>query len=154
MPTQSENPSITSTTFFFGCAVILLLVSLVLTVGQTFNRPSIQFGSCTLKAHIALTDQEKAKGLSGQPPLGQNEAMIFPFSDDVPGFWMKDMLFPIDIVWVNNHQVIDINAQVPPDNGTTTYLPSKPIDWVIETAAGRAAECGVQSGSTIKGLRT
>ena len=56
----------------------------------------------TLQVDLALTDEEKARGLSGRESLDEDEGMLFVF--DVPGnygFWMKDMNFAIDIIWLN-----------------------------------------------------
>lgn len=148
------KPNLSSTAFFFGAAIIMLLVAIILVIGNTFDRSEVAFGTCKLTAEVARTSEEKARGLSGRPAIGQNEAMIFPFNNEQPSFWMKDMLFPIDIVWVNNNQVVKIDANLPLDNGATSYSPGQPIDWVVEVAAGRSAACGVTPGTTITGLRT
>lgn len=151
---NEAKPNLSSTTFFFGCAVILILVSLMLTVGQTFERTTVRFGTCEMQTQVARTNQEKAKGLSGQLNLDDNEAMAFPFEDEQPGFWMKDMLFSIDIVWVDNGRVVQVNDRLPLDDGATVYHPDQPIDWVVEVAAGRAEACGVYIDTPIQGLRS
>src|SRR4051812_34888171 len=51
---------------------------------------------------VAKSETERQKGLSGRKSLSQNQGMIFIFDHpDKYGFWMKDMLFPIDIIYIN-----------------------------------------------------
>lgn len=150
----SERPNLSSGALFFGCSVILLLVGIIFAMDQGFTKPRLTFGSCKLKADVARTSEEKARGLSGRPNIPKDYAMIFPFKKEQPFFWMKDMVVPIDIVWVAGSKVVAIDASVPPDDGVVTYQAEVPIDWVIEVAAGRAKECGLEVGTTVKGLRS
>ncbi len=152
--TQKNNQNFSSTSFFFGAGAILLLVAIILTIGQAFRQIKVGFGECQLKADTALTDQQKARGLAGRSTIPDNYAMLFPYHNDQPTFWMKDMLTSIDIVWVENNQVVQINPKVPVDDGAVTYEPSQPIDWVIEVAAGRTEACHVLPGTKINGLHS
>jgi uncharacterized membrane protein (UPF0127 family) len=151
---ELEKPNISSTAFFVAVSVILLLVGAILAVGNPKNEATIDFGHCEMKGEIARTDLQKAQGLSGRSVIAKDYAMLFPYNKDQPYFWMKDMLTSIDIVWLADNQVIAIDAKVPVDDGARNYQPAKPIDWVIEVAAGRAEECGVREGTIIRGLRS
>lgn len=151
--TTTDTPNLSSNTFFLGSAVILLLVSLIFAIGGSFNSPTIDFGSCQLKAEVARTVHQKAKGLSGRPEVPADYAMLFPFKQEQPYFWMKDMLVPIDIVWVNGKTVERIDANAQPDDGVMSYQAPGPIDWVVEVQAGQSQSCGVKAGTTINGLR-
>lgn len=149
-----DQPNLSSTALFVGLSIILILVAFIFTIGGAVKTTTISFGDCQLKTEVALTSQQQAKGLSGRTEIDKDKAMIFPFNHDQPAFWMKDMLFPIDIVWVASNKVVKIDAEVPADDGATNYLAEVPIDWVIEVANGRAQACGVETGTDIKGLRT
>lgn len=147
-----HNTSFTTT--YFAAAACLLLTGVVLIVGESLARPTLQFGTCYLKADIARTEEQQAKGLAGRDSIPSTYAMIFPFNDQQPSFWMKGMRTPIDILWVDKtNKVVKIQAQVPADDGATYYNPGQPINWVVETAPGRAASCNVLVGTEIKGLR-
>lgn len=147
---SKSKQNLSSTAFFFGAAACLILVAVVLLIGDTVSRPTIAFGGCQLTIEAARTQNEQARGLSGRPTIASDYAMVFPFKNEQPSFWMKGMLTSIDIIWVSDDQVIKVDAQVPPDDGVASYAPPAPIDWVIETAAGRAEACNVAPGTTVR----
>ncbi len=151
--TDPEKPDLSAHAFFFGGAVILLMVALITVASQSFTRPTITLGSCQFKTELAETSQQKAQGLAGRQSISKDQAMIFDFKQEQPSFWMKGMLFPLDIIWVSGNKVIDIDANAPVDDGAVQYEPSQPIDWVIEIAAGQAQTCGVTPNTLVKGLQ-
>lgn len=151
---SSEKSHLTSTTFFFSGAAILILLAIMTSAVQGLSKPTLAFGNCTMVAEVARTSSEQATGLSGRSFISSSQAMIFPRPHDEPYFWMKGMLTSIDIVWVSGDRVVKVDSRLPLDDGLTRYGPTEPIDWVVEVAAGRAATCGVMVGSEINGLRS
>ncbi|WKZ29155.1 MAG: DUF192 domain-containing protein [Patescibacteria group bacterium] len=106
----------------------------------------------TFIVEIADTDAKKERGLGKRDALASDRGMYFPFpSANFWIFWMKDMRFPIDIVWIRDGVVVDIDASVPVPTGEEleTYSPIEPADAVLELNAGVAAELGVVSGDSI-----
>ena len=102
---------------------------------------------------VARTPESQARGLSGHAPLTPDEGMLFPFpTGSTPGFWMKDMLFPIDIIWIVDDQVVGFVERAMPDDrpNRTTYYPPKPITEVLEVAAGTVARFGIQVGDEVQ----
>lgn len=106
---------------------------------------------------IAATPALRAKGLSGRNGIPADGGMIFLF--DIPArhaFWMKDMKFPIDIIWVKGEDVLFTAENVPPppegaaDGELPRYAPPAPADKVIEIRAGAVGRLGVQTGSRLK----
>ncbi len=83
--------------------------------------------------------------------------MLFVFQEERQHtFWMKDMLFPLDIIWINSGCAIaDIIADVPnpspeqEDGALPTYSPSAPGVYVLELNAGVAAASGLRTGDLI-----
>ena len=75
--------------------------------------------------------------------------MLYPYEKRArPSFWMPDMHFPIDIVWIRGGRIVDLHRDVshevrPP---LPTYRPKVPIDWVLEVPAGTALRLGWESG--------
>jgi len=100
---------------------------------------------------IVDTPEKMSKGLSERNYLEENQGMLFVFgSKSIPRFWMKDMKFPIDIVWIDDNEIADISKNVPaPDENTPLnqlphYSPSKPVNYVLEVNAGFADKHNVE----------
>jgi hypothetical protein len=78
--------------------------------------------------------------------------MLFVFQQPGEyGFWMKDMLIPIDIIWISaDNQVVHVETAQPqpgvPDDQLTVYRPSAPALYVLEVRAGLATEKGIRLG--------
>lgn len=103
-------------------------------------------------AKVADTPAEQRQGLSDAPVLASDRGMLFVFDAPAPrSFWMKDMRFPIDIIWLDGEMVLGVehNVPVPAGSDLPSYLSNAPADRVLELSAGAAAEHGVVPGSTL-----
>lgn len=105
---------------------------------------------------IADTPETRQQGLSGCSEVPEGYGLLFVLdSPQIPGFWMKDMLIPIDIVWINNGQVVGVETNVqPPENGTKDsdlpgYSPPGLVTHVLELAAGGAEKLGITTQTEI-----
>jgi uncharacterized membrane protein (UPF0127 family) len=100
---------------------------------------------------VADTAAERSKGLGGLSVLSQDTGMLFVY--DYPSkecFWMKDMRFALDIIWLNTRkQVVYMAQRVAPETYPETYCPDTPARYVIELPAGAAARGGVHTGDTL-----
>ncbi len=122
------------------------------------DKVTVSINEQVLELKLADTIDEQAAGLSNLEKV-PFDGMYFVF--DPPAeqvFWMKDMLFPIDIIWVNNGAVIKIDPSIAPkkaadDNLLTKYFSPGKVDAVIELPAGRASELGLKPDSSVKILR-
>jgi uncharacterized membrane protein (UPF0127 family) len=103
-------------------------------------------------AEVASTKTARALGLSGRTKMKDSEAMLFIF--DVPGkygFWMKDMNFPLDIVWINNNGVIVwIERNATPESYPKAFMNQADASYVLEMNAGLSEKFGLYLGSKIK----
>lgn len=126
-----------------------LLIVVVGAVGVFFYRTeSLQpfleeragFGGVSLRLEYATTPEARERGLGGRKEIPENYGMLFMFSkDDTYGFWMKDMLVPIDIFWLDaKGQVVFIARDVATSTYPNVFYPSEPVRYVLETAAGFA----------------
>jgi uncharacterized membrane protein (UPF0127 family) len=100
---------------------------------------------------MVSTEAAREKGLGGRSSIPDNYAMVFTFpTNGKYGFWMKDMLTSIDIIWVSADGTI---ASVTPSVATSTYphvfYPPVPIRYVLETQSGFAARSGWSVGTRI-----
>ena len=76
-------------------------------------------------------------------------------NSQIYNFWMKDMNFPLDFLWLNEKKVIDLTENVPAPidkdlTNLTLYQPSEPVNEVIELNAGMVKELGIKIGDTLK----
>lgn len=104
-----------------------------------------------LNAEVADSPKEIAKGLSGRQSIKINQAMLFIYeASDEYCYWMKDMNFSVDIIWLNeNKEVVDIEFDVAPSTYPQTFCPSGPARFVIETKSGVAGSAQLKIGSQV-----
>src|SRR6185295_2825118 len=94
----------------------LLLLSIACTKQPTTNNPpdpmhKITIGHTELSVEIADTDVAREKGLSNRDQLAEDHGMLFDFKNtatDRPNFWMKEMRFDLDFLWVKDNDVIAV----------------------------------------------
>ena len=104
-----------------------------------------------LAGYVADTDAIRVQGLSGKYFLPSNTSMLFVFDKpDIYGIWMKDMNFPLDIVWLDkNKTIVHSLSNVDPSTYPHVFYPSKPAVYVLELRAGFLEENGVKAGDMI-----
>ncbi|MBI1998957.1 MAG: DUF192 domain-containing protein, partial [Parcubacteria group bacterium] len=94
------------------------------------------------------------KGLGERTFLPEDGGMLFLcLPDAYPRFWMKEMRFPIDIIWINEEFiVVDITPDVSPESFPKTFTPSSPTAHVLEVGSGFAKEHAIVPGTMVYGL--
>ena len=121
------------------------------------DKITIKIGEVELLVELADTNEKRSKGLSGKKGLGDNEGMLFIFDrkNVKPSFWMKGMLFSIDIIWIKDGKVAQIEPMVlPPEPGTPDrsiplLIPENPFDYVLETEAGFSEKNQINAGTSV-----
>ena len=100
---------------------------------------------------VADTSEERARGLSGRPCLPSHVGLLFLFPEDgVHGFWMKEMLFSIDIVWLNEKgTIVTIAERISPDTYPKVWYPEEKARAVVELSSGEVARLGLKKGDTL-----
>lgn len=129
--------------------VVILFAFFIYIENKDVKYATIYVGDEKLKAEIADTMIKKSKGLMYRNTIG-TDAMIF--TAPISGIWMKNMEFPIDIIWTNKTDVIDIAANVPACKtlNCTIYYPKSEADYVIEVPAKWAKENQIKVGVKVK----
>ena len=117
----------------------------------------ISIGGTIVLVDIASTEAAREKGLSGRSKLAPNTGILFVFeSVGMWGFWMKEMSFPIDIIWVDTSgNVITVAKSVSPQSYPDVLYPLSPAMYVLEVPAGFSVENHIKEGSVMtlpKGL--
>lgn len=111
----------------------------------------IVIGTTTVSVELAVSDDEKTKGLGGRTSLDDNKGMLFVFDEpSYPAMWMKDMIFPIDIAWIDSDfKIVDIQKNVSPNTYPQSFQPQSPSKYVIELPAGFFDTHNISIGSTL-----
>ncbi|HEX6977413.1 MAG TPA: DUF192 domain-containing protein [Patescibacteria group bacterium] len=121
------------------------------------NLKTISVGGTSIKVAVAKSEDEKRKGLSGVSLMAQDQGMIFDYKDQGlrPAFWMKDMLFPLDFIWIKAGKVIEVTTNVSqPVPGTRDadlkiYLPKESVDYILEVNSGFVGKNNIKVGTTV-----
>ncbi len=102
----------------------------------------------SVTAELAVSDDERARGLMFREKIGVDQGMLFVFEEEeIHQFWMKNTWIPLDMLWLDNsRRVIHIEADVPPcrEDPCPSYGPWLPARYVLELKAGGAAEYGIK----------
>jgi uncharacterized membrane protein (UPF0127 family) len=133
-------------------AVLFVVVGIIIIAFlTTMHYPSqIILKGKVYTVDVADTTYTMNKGYSGHPPISHNEGMIFVFPEnDKHGFWMKDMLFPIDILWLDAEgTIVHIEHNVTPETYPTVFRSPKAARFVLETNAYYTDTFGITIGQT------
>lgn len=115
-------------------------------------RRTVEIAGATLHVDVADTESLQERGLSGRSGLAPDEGMLFVFETDGEySFWMKEMLFPIDIVWISSDgEVVFVSKNVSPVSYPASMKPDTPARYVLELPAGFADAHGVEKGTKVR----
>ncbi|HCS47283.1 MAG: hypothetical protein A2V45_03575 [Candidatus Aminicenantes bacterium RBG_19FT_COMBO_58_17] len=132
--------------------IILVLVFLTLYCsGQAGKNKFIKVyfpDSFSATAELAVSDEERAQGLMFREKINEDQAMLFLFEkEDIHSFWMKNMRFAIDILWLDGRKrIVHIENQVPPcpKDPCSSYIPAAAASFVLELQAGFVEKHGLR----------
>ncbi len=151
---------------------IILIVSIFLAVRTQSNslpssffpkfnsnpsstKPTATIDGHTFQIEIAKSAQDKEAGLTKYNSIKEDFGMYFPFDrEGIYPFWMKNMKFPIDILFLNNNKIINIEENAQPVSSNSeivpTYAPQNPSNAVLEISAGLSKKYGFKIGDELK----
>ena len=127
--------------------------SSVSLVPQTQNHSSVSIGSTTISVEVVDTYQERMQGLSGRTSLAESRGMLFVFEEEGNwGIWMKDMRFPLDIIWADSEgNIITIARDVAPETYPNAFYSKEPrARYVLEVPAGFTKMHGIAEGMMLR----
>ena len=100
---------------------------------------------------IAVTDEEKAKGLMNRASLPENRGMVFVFRPARSvTFWMKDTLISLDMIFINKGKIVKIVKSAIPIQTQILYPSDFEVTEVIEVNGGFTDKYMIETGSTIQ----
>lgn len=110
----------------------------------------IVLGNENFYSEVVSSPSRMYRGLGGRNDLCQSCAMLFQFSDSGKhSFWMKNMLFPLDIIWLLNDKIVHLEKNVPKDF-SGIMMPSDKADQVLEINAGNIERLGIKIGDKME----
>ena len=149
-------------------AIVLFLLLVVAALGgcegssdEASSQASVRIGGeVSYTVDVADEAEERYQGLSGRKAMAGDEGMLFIFEEEAQRqFWMKEMQFPLDIIWIDGQcRLIDVAADVPipPSNAESGDIPRvqspSPTKYVLELNAGEWASAGLSAGDRIEFL--
>ncbi len=143
----------------FQIAVLLVfLAALAVLKILEFHFPKaiIEVDGQRLEVLVAKTQKHAFRGLGRRDSLEPYDGMLFVFPElRRPGIVMRDMRFPIDIIWLKNGVIVDIAPNVPLEPGVKeedlrVYFPRDTANAVLEMPAGEAMKRGFAIGDTLQ----
>lgn len=136
--------------FLAGCAK--RLTSQTASVPSQLEKAKLELKDQTVLVEIADDPAEQEQGLSDRETLG-SDGMLFVFAHaGTPAFWMKQMLFDLDFIWIKDGKVVEITQNVPKPmpnqsaSSLTIYRPQQPVDQMLEVPAGFAQQHLIEVG--------
>jgi uncharacterized protein len=141
--------------WIWALCLIAMLGTVIAIIMQ--SKPECQLLTITtpsknsVSVELAKIESAWQKGLSGRKSLPPQTGMLFLFpSPDIYSFWMKDTLIPLDIIWLNNKQVVDLTTLEPATaDHIPQYTPTSEADTVLEINKGEAAKLGIIKGTQL-----
>lgn len=137
----------------YSISILLLLLSISWLYGEEFyigelNAGTLTINSNTIVVEIVDTHPARSKGLGGRDYLKEGTGMLFIFpNEDYYGFWMKDMKFPIDIIWMSSDfRITDIKKNVLPETYPEVFGPREVSMYVLEVNAGFVDRYNIKIG--------
>lgn len=131
--------------------ISLVIVATLQIINRHANATTLQANGRSFSLEVAATEPSRELGLGGRTSLPANHGMLFVFDQVKPEcFWMKDMHFSIDMIWVSaDKKVVHIEPNVSPSTYPNSFCPEAPVKYVIELNAGMAQAADIHDGETL-----
>lgn len=122
-----------------------------LTTSSQAAVQTLNINGYPIVAELAATPETLEKGLSGRGALSEGTGMLFVFPvEGQYAFWMKDMSFPIDIMWISaTGTIIHMAEGVTPGSYPQDFAPPTPARYVLEVPSGWSEAHSVEVGDKV-----
>lgn len=142
-------------------AIVAILLLIIRSQGESWQgRARVRVGGAVIKAEVADSAEARTRGLSSRPNLRKGQGLLLVF--DQPGryaIWMKDMNFPLDIMWIKDGRLADFVENAPPpapgtpDSELYVYEPYILSDYILEVGSGFIESRGLKIGDPVEVIR-
>jgi len=130
----------------------MIALGLVWMRGGEYKKAEVIIGENKFEVEVADDMVKRSRGLSGREELGEKEGMLFVYEiAGSPGFWMKEMNFPIDIIWIKNGKVLGFEEKMTPESykEKKIFYPPEKIKMILEVRAGIVEKLNIKEGEEI-----
>jgi uncharacterized membrane protein (UPF0127 family) len=146
------NQKIVKTILLVIVAVVVGLASWALSAPESprmRHDREVTINGKDLQLEIANTPASIVQGLSGRKVMAADEGMLFIMPNvEYQAFWMKDMKFAIDIVFLREGEVVDlVTLQRPSLASIPSHQSKTEADMVLELNAGMVKEYKLEIGT-------
>lgn len=119
---------------------------------QNFKVASLTIGVYVVRAELAISDDERARGLMFRETLGQNDGMVFRFANNGKAcMWMKNTLLPLSVAFVaEDGRIINIEDMAP--QTLEPHCAKQPARYALEMNHGWFSKRNIKPGTIISGL--
>lgn len=137
--------------FLILAFIVLFLLFFVLPKDEMIVFRQVVINGEQMMIEEVGDSQSLKLGLAKYDYLPINQGMLFVFQeDDYHGIWMKNMKFPIDIIWLDeDFSVVDIIDNVRPESYPKVFYPKDLARHVLELNAGRVEELEIIIGDNL-----
>ena len=139
--------------YVLGIAVLVFVLAIVLNRkdANDFKVEKVQIGNSVITVELANTEKTRVQGLSGRTSLATSTGMFFVFDRSSRwGIWMKDMNFPIDVIWITeDFKIAYIVESMLPESFPKVYVPNYPVKYILEVPAGTVLNAGAKVGQDV-----
>ncbi len=133
---------------------LILVLALCAASGGSVQAASVCAKKVCVDVDVMRTYEEMKRGLQGRDGLADHQGMLFVFDrESICRFWMKDMKFSIDIIWLNSKRsIVTIAAAVPACTADPceVYSPDKEARYVLEVPSGFTSKYHLKVGDVLK----
>lgn len=138
--------------------IILLIIAGIGYGGYTYykNREGltlITIGNKSYDVEVVSTPEAREQGLMNRDTIGVADGMLFVFpKSDIYPFWMKEVRFPLDIIWINGKTVVYVVESAEPSSEPpyNTYTPTETANLVLELPRSTVLRDSIQVGSEVE----
>ena len=139
---------------FLALSVIIIGISYFINNSTSNSRKACISDKACFNVEIADTLSEREMGLSGRDSMDNNSGMLFIFQEEeMPGFWMKDMKFSLDIIWIDSDlKIVGIEKNLQPCQAIENcpvFYPDKKIMYVLEINFGLSDDFGFEKNDSV-----
>lgn len=141
--------------FFLILGLVIIFGSIFLSIREQIVEEkqikTVRIRENSIQVEVADTPETRTQGLSDRKMLPESAGMLFVFDSPAQyGFWMKNMNFAIDIVWIDAEMyVVGIEKQVSPETFPKMFYPNQAVKYVLELPAGFSDEYRIDLGQYV-----
>jgi len=140
-------------------AVLLILGFLALPLAAASRAPAAEQGTLeiatksgvrTFAVELAVTDEERAKGLMFRKEVPEGYGMLFDFKQEqLVTMWMKNTFVSLDMIFIKNDGRIARIADNTKVQSEDIIGSGQPVRAVLEVVAGTARKYGIAPGDKV-----